>query len=118
MSGPRRYKPSGSWRVLAVVASGIFIVIGIAGLRYYRGDSARVATAPRLETSAALADAIQDLQATQQQVIDELQITRDRVVAQDIEIKKLTSDLQGITQKMDTLRNSFASEPLPDGVKR
>jgi uncharacterized coiled-coil protein SlyX len=115
MSGPRRYqRQPGSWRIVAIAALGISVVVGIVVLRYYRGDAGRVAgRMQNVETAAGMADALQELQAVQRQVIDELQMTRERVTAHEQHIRKLTFELQDMTQKLDALRNAFASEPSP-----
>lgn len=112
MSGPRRYgQQPGGKRMIAIAAAVIGIVIGLASHRYLGSSGPNPLS--RIETTADVANALQDMQSSQQQMIDELQITRDHIAKQQAEIRKLTLDLQDATQKLDTLRNSFASEPAP-----
>lgn len=115
MSGPRRYqRQPGSRRIIAIAALGILVVVGIVVLRYYRGDTGHVAGRnSQAETAAGMADAFQELQAVQRQLVDELQMTRERVSSHELHIRRLTFELQDMTQKLDALRNAFASEPMP-----
>ena len=119
MSGPRRYgQPTGSRRMIAIAAVGIIVVIGLFSLRYLGHGPSRSVPLAKIETPSEIAGALQDMQSSQQQIIDELQMTRDRVARQQAEINKLMLDLQDVTQKMDTLRNGFAREPEPQPGRR
>jgi hypothetical protein len=107
---------------LAVII-GIALVFSLAGWRWFNGEAEKaqvarpaapvarpgastVAMAPPTETPALL----NQLESTQQNMVDDLQFTQSRVAKQDAEIKRLRAELDALSQRYDTL-TSFASTP-------
>ena len=110
-------------RVTLAVIIGIALVFSLAGWRWFNGDAEKaqvarpaapvarpaastVAMAPATETPALL----NQLESTQQNLVDDLQFTQTRVARQDAEIKRLRAELDALSQRYDTLA-SFASTP-------
>ena len=111
-------------RHLAVAAIlGIALVFGLASWRFFNGEAeqvqaARQATpvvarpavpaAPAAPTEAAAS--LNQVEMTQQILVDDFQLLQGRVVRQDAEIKRLRTELETLSQKYDAL-SSFASTP-------
>jgi hypothetical protein len=111
--------------MLAVII-GIALVFGLAGWRWFNGEAEKaqvvrpaapvakqaattVATAPATETPATETPALlNQLEFTQQNLVDDLQFTQNRVAKQDAEIRRLRAELEALSQRYDTLK-SFAS---------
>ena len=111
-------------RITFAVIAGIAVVFGLAGWRYFNGDTekpqavaARPAT-PAAKSSApptaAMAEAtpalLNQFETTQQNLVDDLQTMQTRVARQDEQIKRLKAELDTLSQRYDTL-SSFASTP-------
>jgi hypothetical protein len=111
-------------RITFAVIAGIAVVFGLAGWRYFNGDTdkpqpvaARTA-APVAKSSAppaaAAAEAtpalLNQFEATQQNMVDDMQTMQTRIVRQDEQIKRLKAELDALNQRYDTL-SSFASTP-------
>jgi hypothetical protein len=107
---------------LAVII-GIALVFSLAGWRWFNGEAEKaqvarpaapvarpgastVAMAPPTETPALL----NQLESTQQNLVDDIQFTQARVAKQDAEIKRLRAELDALSQRYETL-TSFASTP-------
>src|SRR5262245_16013954 len=105
---------------MAVIV-GIALVFTLAGWRWFNGEAEKpqiarpvasvvkpvaptVATAPAAEAPALL----NQLEFTQQNLVDDLQFTQNRVAKQDAEIKRLRAELEALSQRYDSLK-SFAS---------
>ena len=122
--------------IMLAVIIGITLVFGLAGWRWFNGEAEKaqvvrpaapvakqaattVATAPPTETPALL----NQLEFTQQNLVDDLQFTQNRVAKQDAEIKRLRAELETLSQRYDTLK-SFAStkeakaEPVAEPLKK
>jgi hypothetical protein len=113
-------------RITFAVIAGIAVVFGVAGWRYYNGDtdkplpqvartaapvakpSAPPAAVPPSEATPAL---LNQFETTQQNLVDDLQTMQTRVTRQDAEIKRLKAELDALGQRYDTL-SSFASRPM------
>jgi hypothetical protein len=105
-------------RVAIAVVLGITAVFALAGWRYLSGESQAVSTArvpvvaaakPQALVGASDASAsLNQLDLSQQLLVDDLQLLQGRVAAQDTEIKRLRNELQALSQKYETL-SSFAS---------
>src|SRR5258708_27568311 len=96
----------------------------IAVWRAYTGTSPeqdRVVAARQLQVRAAqaseqLVEKTKDLEATQQESIDQLQVVQDQLqtvrrllAAQQADAKRLSDEVAGLTEAIDSLRQSFAS---------
>jgi hypothetical protein len=108
-------------RVTIAVVLAIALVFGLAGWRYFAGETQTVsvarAPAPAAKTAAPVvapvvpADAsasLNQLEGTQQLLVDDLQMLEGRVLAQEAEIKRLKDELATLGQKFEAL-SSFAS---------
>jgi hypothetical protein len=111
-------------RITFAVIAGIAVVFGLAGWRYFNGDTekpqpqvsrpAAPVAKPTAPPAAAAAEAtpalLNQFETTQQNLVDDLQTTQTRVARQDAEIKRLKAELDALSQRYDTL-SSFASTP-------
>jgi hypothetical protein len=111
-------------RITFAVIAGIAVVFGLAGWRYFNGDTekpqpqiarpAAPGAKPSAPPAAGTADAtpalLNQFENTQQNLVDDLQTTQARVARQDTEIKRLRAELDALSQRYDTL-SSFASTP-------
>lgn len=96
---------------------GIALVFGLAGWRYFTGESRTVAVA-RTTPVAAKAPAatavdsasLNQVELSQQLLVDDLQMLQGRVSSQEAEIKRLKDELRALSQKYDAL-TAFASTP-------
>ena len=105
-------------RVTMAVVVGIAAVFALAGWRYLSGESQVVSIArspivvpakPQAIAAASEASAsLNQLDLSQQLLVDDLQLLQGRVMAQETEIKRLRSELLALGQKYETL-SSFAS---------
>ncbi len=111
---------------LAAIALAV-IMIGIGSIalwRAYTGTSPeqdRVVSARQLQTRTAqaseqLVEKTKGLEATQQELIDQLQVVQDQLLtvrrlltAQQTETRKLSEQVGNLTGAIDGLRQSFAS---------
>lgn len=106
--------------ITIAVILGIGLVFGLASWRYFSGatEPAQVvrAAAPavaRPAPPAAPLDAsasLNQVEMTQQILVDDFQLLQGRVAKQDAEIKRLRTELEVLSQKYDAL-SSFASTP-------
>ena len=108
-------------RVTIAVVLAIALVFGLAGWRYFAGESQTVSIArtsvpvakPAAPVVAPVAPvdasaSLNQLEGTQQVLVDDLQVLEGRVLAQEAEIKKLKDELEALGQKFEAL-SSFAS---------
>jgi uncharacterized coiled-coil protein SlyX len=61
--------------------------------------------------SDELLETTKGLQVTQQQAVDQLQVVQDQLVAQRVEVKKLSEQIAALTERLDTLQQSIANMP-------
>jgi len=110
--------------IMLAVIIGIALVFSLAGWRWFSGEAAKAQVArPAAPVAKQIAPAIaataaavptetpallNQLESTQQNLVDDLQFTQNRVAKQDAEIKRLRAELEALSQRYDTLR-SFAS---------
>lgn len=97
---------------------GIALVFGLAGWRYFAGENQTVATArqppaakPAVAAATAPVDAsasLNQVELSQQLLVDDFQLLQGRVSAQEAEIKRLRNELHALSQKYEALV-SFAS---------
>ena len=132
-----RYYPSGSpvspasrfggQPVFIGIAAFAVIVLGIGGIagwRAYSGTSPeldRVVASRQLQARATqaseqLVEKTKGIEATQQELIDQLQVVQDQsqtvrrlLAAQQTDTKKLSEQVTTLTESIDGLRQSFAS---------
>ena len=105
-------------RVAIAVVLGIALVFGLAGWRFFSGDSQPVVNvkAPVIAKPAAPAAAgdpsasINQVELSQQLLVDDFQLLQGRVTTQEAEIRRLKAELQQLAQKYEALA-SFASTP-------
>jgi hypothetical protein len=107
--------------ILVAASVAIAAVFGLASWRHFNGETeqvhaARPATpvvakpaAPAVAASEASAS-INQVEMTQQILVDDFQLLQGRVAKQDAEIRRLRAELEGLSQKYDAL-SSFASTP-------
>jgi HAMP domain-containing protein len=117
----------GSQPILFAAGALIVIVAGICAIfawRSYTGTSpeqdkianGRLVQARVAQASEQLVTKTKDLEVTQQQSIDQLQMVQDQLqaiqqmlTAQRIETKRLTEKVGDLSGSLDTMRQSFAS---------
>lgn len=117
--------------VVTAVALGL-LVLGLGGGFAWRGYSGTAPeperlTASRLtqariaQVSEQMVEKTKDIEATQQQSIDQLQVVQDQLqtvqrllAAQQNETRKLNEQVGGLTDTLDNLRQSFASISVPE----
>jgi hypothetical protein len=108
-------------RVTIAAIAAIAIVFCLAGWRYFAGESQPVASAKppviaAAKPQAAVAPAhdastsLNQLDLSQQLLVDDLQLLQGRVTTQEADIKRLRAELQTLAQKYEAL-TSFASTP-------
>lgn len=111
-------------RITFAVLAAIAVVFGLAGWRFFNGETekpqiARPAPSAKPVTVAAAAPGtaaaetpalLNQLESTQQNLVDDLQTTQSRLARQDAEIKRLRAEITQLSQRYDTLA-SFAATP-------
>lgn len=111
-------------RIVFAVIAGIAVVFGLAGWRYFNGDTekpqpqlarpavpaAKPAVPPAATTAETTPALLNQFENTQQNLVDDLQTVQTKVARQDAEIKRLKAELDALSQRYDTL-SSFASTP-------
>ena len=123
---------SGSQPILFAASTLTIIVIGLGSIvawRAYTGTSPeqdRVASARQTQARAAqasqeLIEKTKALETSQQATIEEvqtvaeqLQVVKRLLSAQQAETKRLTEQVSGVAESVDTLRQSFASAKGPE----
>jgi septal ring factor EnvC (AmiA/AmiB activator) len=109
-------------RWIFAVALGIILIgLGFALLQRISVDNGAAAlpSSPTREQSLKeLIETTKDLQVTQQQAIDQLEVVQDQLVAQKAETKKLSEQIATITEKLDALQQSIANTPSPAAKSR
>jgi uncharacterized protein HemX len=114
---------------IALAASAlILMLVGVGSVMAWRGATGtspeqeqHVAAARQLQARATqateqLAEKTKDLESTQQEQIDQLQLAQDQLAtvkrqlaAQQAESKRLSEQVSGLTGEIENLRQSFAS---------
>jgi TolA-binding protein len=106
-------------RITIAVFLSIALVFALAGWRYFNGEAEKPSLAKSAapvakplaptvvaETSASL----NQVEMTQQVLVDDVQVMQGRVSKQEAEIKRLKAELEALSQRYETLM-SFASTP-------
>jgi len=106
-------------RGIVVALAALLIVGGAVVWRISARDPAtsaqpsRVAAAPRNPALDELVGTTKALDASQQQVVDQLQIMQDMLAAQQAETKRTSDRVAALSDKLEGLRQSFASVQQP-----
>ena len=90
--------------VLVLTAVAISAIIGV------------LATIPMKQNQITAAPdatslAIRDLQASQQQVVDQLKALQETVSTDRVDVKRLSDEVATLSAKLEALQQSFASAP-------
>src|SRR6202790_1670670 len=122
----------GSQPIALAAAALVVLLVGAGGIglwRAYTGTSpepdrvvaARQLQAKTAQTSERLVEKTKDLEVTQQESIDQLQVVQDQLqtvkrllAAQQADTKRLSEQVSGLTEAVEGLRQSFASAQGPD----
>ena len=117
----------GAQPIALAAATLLIVVVGVASIalwRAYTGTSPeldRVTVARQLQARTAqaseqLVEKTKGLEATQQESIDQLQVIQDQLqtvrrvlAAQQTDTKRLSEQVSGLTEAIESLRQSFAS---------
>ncbi len=108
--------------VLVLTAVAVSAIIGVLATIPIKQN--RVTAAPD-----AISLAIRDLQASQQQVVDQLKALQETVSSDRTDVKRLSDEVAALSAKLEALQQSFASAhqqnsppsappPAPTGQKR
>lgn len=119
-----------STQPIALAAATLLVVLaGVASIalwRSYTGTApeldrvvaARALQARTVQASEQLVEKTRGLEATQQESIDQLQVVQDQLstvrrllAAQQADTKRLSEQVSTLTEAVEGLRQSFASEP-------
>jgi len=118
---------------IALTAAALLLVVGgvasIATWRTYTGNSpetdrailARAMQARAAQASEQLVEKTKGLEQTQQESIDQLQVVQDQLqtvrrllAAQQSDTKRLSEQVAGLTEAVESLRHSYASAQAND----
>jgi uncharacterized protein YoxC len=122
-----------SGQPIAIAATAfVIVVLGIGSITLWRAytgaapETDRVVATRQLQTRTAqaseqLVEKTKGLEATQQESIDQLQVVQDQLqtvrrllAAQQTEAKRLSEQVSGLKEAIDSLRQSFASAQASD----
>lgn len=124
----------GSQPIVFAAAALTVIVVGIGSIALWRAYSGvtpeqeRIASSRQIQarvaqTSEQIVAKTKDLEVTQQQSIDQLQVVQDQLqviqqmlAAQRTDTKRLSEQVGDVTGTLDSLRQSFASSPAPESA--
>jgi len=106
-------------RITIAVFLSIALVFALAGWRYFNGEAEKPSlakaaapvakpVAPTVATETAVS--LNQVEMTQQILVDDVQLMQGRVSKQEAEIKRLKAELEALSQRYEAL-NSFASTP-------
>jgi hypothetical protein len=106
-------------RLLITLAAAVLLIGGGWLMLWATGGSSRVAPAPHPTVASALShrpsgellETTKDLQATLQQVVDQLQVVQDQLIAQRAETKRLSDQNAALTERLDALQQLIANIP-------
>jgi hypothetical protein len=122
----------GSQPIALAAGALLLIVLGIGAIalwRAYTGTSPeqdRIVAARQLQARTAIAserlvEKTKDLEVTQQESIDQLQVVQDQLqsvkrllAAQQADNKRMSEQVTGLTEAIEGLRQSFASAQAPE----
>ena len=106
-------------RLLITLAAAVVLIGGGWLTLWATGGSSTVAPAPHptaatatsRRPSAELLETTKGLKATLQQVVDQLQVVQDQLVAQRAETKRLSDQNAALTERLDALQQLIANMP-------
>jgi uncharacterized coiled-coil protein SlyX len=103
-------------RLILTLVAAIVLIGGGWMTVWTFGGSKVVPSPPGVPTSAAtsseeLLETMKDLEATQQEAIDQLQVVQDQLAAQKAEMKKLSEQIATVTERLDAQQQSVAKMP-------
>jgi hypothetical protein len=125
----------GSQPIALAAGALVVIMLGVGGIALWRSytgtfpEPDRIVAARQLQARTAqaseqLVEKTKGLEATQQESIDQLQVVQDQLqavkrvlAAQQVEAKRLSEQVSGLTEAIDNLRQSFASAPAPEASR-
>ena len=117
----------GGQPIAIAAAALVIVVVGVTSITLWRAytgsapETERVAATRQLQARAAqaseqLVEKTKGLEATQQELIDQLQVVQDQLLtvrrllaAQQTDTRKLSEQVGTLTEAIDGLRQSFAS---------
>ena len=108
-------------RFMPVIAICGFLVITSGLILWATGGNSAAVVSPGAAVVAApvpsdLAERTRDLEVTEQQAVDQLQVVQDQLAAQQAETKKLASQLEALNDKLDLLQQSLSSMSAPSAA--
>ncbi len=106
-------------RLLITLAAALVLIGGGWLTLWATGGSSTVAPAPHPTAASAvsrrpsgeLLETTKDLQATPQQVVDQLQVVQDQLIAQRAETKRLSDQNAALTERLDALQQLISNMP-------
>ena len=106
-------------RLLITLAAALVLIGGGWLTLWATGGSSTVVPAPHptaastvsRRPSGELLETTKDLQATLQQVVDQLQVVQDQLIAQRAETKRLSDQNAALTERLDALQQLIANMP-------
>jgi uncharacterized coiled-coil protein SlyX len=104
--------------IIPAAAAIVFIVAGFLLVRGFSGTmaastpsgAAPVTTIEQI--SSEILETAKGLGITQQQAVDQLQVVRDQLLAQQTETKKLSEHITTLTERLDAFQKSVANPPF------
>jgi Tfp pilus assembly protein FimV len=107
-------------RFIPVIAVCVFLAIASGFILWATsGNSAAVVSpgaAPVSPVQADLAERTRDLEVTEQQAVDQLQVVQDQLATQQAENKKLAGQLEALNDKLDALQQSLSNMSAPSAA--
>lgn len=105
---------------MPVIAICGFLVITSGLILWATGGNSAAVVSPGAAAAAPpqtdLAERTRDLEVTEQQAVDQLQVVQDQLAAQQAESKKLASQLEALNDKLDSLQQSLSNMSAPSAA--
>jgi Tfp pilus assembly protein FimV len=107
-------------RFMPVIAICGFLVITSGLILWATGGNSAAVVSPGAAAAAPphtdLAERTRDLEVTEQQAVDQLQVVQDQLATQQAESKKLASQLEALNDKLDALQQSLSNMSAPSAA--
>jgi Tfp pilus assembly protein FimV len=108
-------------RFMPVIAICGFLVITSGLILWATGGNSAAVVSPGAAAAVApaqtdLAERTRDLEVTEQQAVDQLQVVQDQLAAQQAENKKLAGQLDALNDKLDALQQSLSNMSAPSAA--
>jgi len=104
-------------RFMPVIAICGFLVITSGLILWATGGNSAAVVSPGAAavapTQTDLAERTKDLEVTEQQAVDQLQVVQDQLAAQQAETKKLANQLEALNDKLDAFQQSLSNMSAP-----